>query len=217
MTSYTSNAQPRIGVVLTKQPNGNVTVEIEAPESPNVDILNPRIVFTDENWNTPQQVRLGGCFLFEKSLSLTAKANAGGGFAGTEKDELTITISPQESCANDSTSITTFKDKNPANPTVHTSPGDSNFAEFNSPFFIILRAFLQPFFFAFGMASALYKTISPQHQRQEGSTKSTQSHDAEPNTLIDKGPLTTIATPTIADEVSANSGTIETILLGPGQ
>ena len=53
---------------------------------------------------------------------------------------------------------------------------------------------------------------------QEGSTKSSQSHDAdnefEPNTFIDKGPLTTIATPTTEDELSGNTGAIETILGG---
>ena len=86
---------------------------------------------------------------------------------------------------------------------------------------MILRAFLQPFFFALGMASALHKTISPQHQKQESSTKPAKPLDTEnefvPNSFIDKDPSTTIGTPITEGELSTNNGAIETILLGPGQ
>ena len=83
---------------------------------------------------------------------------------------------------------------------------------------MILRAFLQPFFFALGMAKAINLTISPQNQEQEADAKTTQTDNTEnkfvPNTFIDADPLTTVSTPIIEQETSANNGIIETILLG---
>ena len=83
---------------------------------------------------------------------------------------------------------------------------------------MILRVVLQPFFFALGMAKALNNTISPEHQEQKASAKTAQTDNAEnkfvPNTFIDADPLTTVSTPIIEQETSANNGIIETILLG---
>ena len=98
--SYKSNTQLKIGVVLTKQPISTVTIEIQTPENPDVNILNPEILFTPENWNTPQQIRLGNCFSTDSSLRFIAKASAEGGFTGAEKDEITVIINQQESCTN---------------------------------------------------------------------------------------------------------------------
>ena len=87
--------------------------------------------------------------------------------------------------------------------------------EFQSPFFMILRAFLQPFFFALGMAKALNNTISPQHQNDEdGSQTDNVDNKFAPNTFIDADPLATVSIPIIEQEASANNGITETILLG---
>ena len=83
---------------------------------------------------------------------------------------------------------------------------------------MILRAFLQPFFFALGMAKALNNTISPQHQKQDAGEQTAQTDNAEnkfvPNTFIDADPLTTVSMPIIEQETSANNGITETIFLG---
>ena len=83
---------------------------------------------------------------------------------------------------------------------------------------MILRAFLQPFFFALGMAKALHNTISPQRQIQEAGTQTAQTDNAENkfaiNNFIHADPLTTIYMPIIEQETSVNKGINETILLG---
>ena len=104
-------------------------------------------------------------------------------------------------------------------PSQRNSFSESSLIEFESPFFMILRAFLQPFFFAFGMANALHNIISPQQQKQEAITQSAQTNDTKnefaPNTFIDNDPLTTIPNPINGKEPSPDNGIIETILLGP--
>ena len=169
-----------------------------------------------ENWNIPQEIRLGGCIPAETSLTIRAKANLESGFKGTEKDELTVLISQLKNCGNDpKDSLARLKHE----PSQSNSFRESSLIEFESPFFMILRAFLQPFFFALGMANTLHNIISPKHQKQDAITQSVQTHDAEnefgPNTFIDNDPLTTISNPIIGEEPSPINGIIETILLGP--
>ena len=208
-------AQQRVGVVLTKRPSSAVTVEVSLSENPNLKVLTPTLTFTPENWNTPQEIRLKGCISPDASLTLKAKANAQGGFKGTEQDEATVVFRKQRICGFEpKDSMTTVKNE----PSWSTSFSESSLIEFQSPFFMILRVVLQPFFFALGMAKALNNTISPEHQEQKASAKNTQTDNAEnkfvPNTFIDADPLTTVSTPIIEQETSAINGITETILLG---
>ena len=208
-------AQQSVGVVLTKRPSSAVTVEVSLSENTNLKVLTPTLTFTPESWNTPQEIRLKGCIPPDASLTLKAKANAQGGFKGTEQDELTVAFKQQRTCDFEpKDSMSTVKNE----PSRSTSFSESSLVEFQSPLFMILRAFLQPFFFALGMAKALNNSISPQHQEQKAGVKTTQTDNAEnkfaPNTFIDADPLTTVSTPIIEQETSANNGIIETILLG---
>ena len=143
----------KIGVVLTKRPSSPVIVEVSISEKLNLEVLNPKIIFMPENWNIPQEVRLGGCAPAETSLTIRAKANLQGGFKETEKDELNVLISQLKNCGNEPKgSLARLKHE----PSQRNSFSESSLIEFESPFFMILRAFLQPFFFAFGMANALH-------------------------------------------------------------
>ena len=214
-SKLTPKAQQRVGVVLTKRPSSAVTVEVSLSENPNLKVLTPTLTFTPENWNTPQEIRLKGCISPDASLTLKAKANAQGGFKGTEQDEVTVVFRKQRICGFEpKDSMTTVKNE----PSWSTSFSESSLIEFQSPFFMILRVVLQPFFFALGMAKALNNTISPEHQEQKASAKTAQTDNVAnkfaPNTFIDANPLTTISTPIIEQETSANNGITETILLG---
>ena len=213
--TLTRKTQQNIGVVLTKRPNSAVTVEVSLSKNPDLKALTPTLTFTSENWNIPQKVKLKGCTSSDISLTFRAKANAQGGFKGTEKDEITLLYKQEKFCS--------FEPKNTLKtskhePTKSNSSSELSLLEFQSPFFMILRAFLQPFFFALGIAKAINITISPQHQEQEDGAKNTQTDNAEnkfaANTFIDADPLTTISMPIIETEASANNGITETILLG---
>ena len=200
---------------MVQSPSSAVTVEVSLSENPDLEVLTPTLTFTPENWNTPQEIRLKGCISPDASLTLKAKANAQGGFKGTEQDEVTVAFKQQRICGFEpKDSLTTTKNE----PNQGTSFSESSLVEFQSPLFMILRAFLQPFFFALGMAQAINLTISPQHQEQKASAKTTQTDNAEnkfaPNTFIDADPLTNVSTPIIEQETSANNGITETILLG---
>ena len=207
--------QQNVGVVLTKRPSSAVTVEVSLSENPNLKVLNPTMTFTPENWNTPQKIRIKGCTSPDASLTFRAKANAQGGFKGTEQDEVTVLFKQQRIC--------NFEPKDSLSrpkhePSQSNSFSESSLIEFQSPFFMILRAFLQPFFFALGMAKALHNTISPQRQIQEAGTQTAQTDNAENkfaiNNFIHADPLTTISMPIIEQETSVNKGINETILLG---
>ena len=205
--------QQNVGVVLTKQPSSAVTVEVSLSENPNLKVLNPAITFTPENWNKPQEIRLKGCTSSDASLSFRAKAKAQGGFKGSEQDELTVLFKQQRICSFEpKDSLSTPKHE----PSTGTSLSESSLVELQSPFFMILRAFLQPFFFALGMTKALSNTISPQHQETGEQTTQTDNPENKfaPNTFIDADPLTTVSMPIVETEASTNYGITETILLG---
>lgn len=213
--TLSSKTQQNIGVVLTKRPSSAVAVELSLSENPNLKALTPTLTFTPENWNTPQEIRLKGCISPDTSLTFTAKANAQGGFKGTEQDELTVAFKQKRICSFEpKDSLATPKSESSQS----NSFSESSLIEFQSPFFMILRAFLQPFFFALGMAKALNNTISPQHQKQDAGEQTPQTDNAEnkfvPNTFIDADPLTTISMPIIEQKTSANNGITETIFLG---
>ena len=208
-------AQQSVGVVLTKRPSSAVTVEVSLSENPNLKALTPTLTFTPKNWNTPQEIRLKGCISPDASLTLKAKSNAQGGFKGTEQDELTVLFKQQRICSFEpKDSLSTPKHE----PSQSNSFSEASLIEFQSPFFMILRAFLHPFFFALGMAKALHNTISPQHESKEAGIQTAQIDNAEnkfaTNTFIHADPLKTISMPIIEQETSVNKGINETILLG---
>ena len=87
--------QQKVGVVLTKRPSSGVTLEVSLSENQDLKVLNPTLTFTPENWNIPQEIKLKGCASPDASLTFRAKANAQGGFKGTEQDELTVLFKQQ--------------------------------------------------------------------------------------------------------------------------
>ena len=100
-------------------------------------------------------------------------------------------------------------------PSVRNSFGESNFIEFQSPFFVILRVFLQPFFIAHGIVKALSNTISPQYQNQEtGAQTDNAENKFAPNTVIDADPPAIASMPTCDKGASASDGITDAILLG---
>ena len=92
---------------------------------------------------------------------------------------------------------------------------ESNFIEFHSPFFLILRVFLQPFFIAHGIVKAFSNTISPQYQNQEtGAQTDNAENKFVPNTFIDEDPLAIASMPILDKGASASDGTTDPIILG---
>ena len=173
------------------------------------------MTFTPENWNIPQEIRLKGCTSAHTSLTFRAKVNAQGGFKGTEQDELGVLINQSRNCSLEAKgSLVNLK----LEPSLSNSFSESGLIEFQSPFFMILRAFLQPFFLALGMANALHNIISPQEQKQEVSPQILRAYNTKnifsQNTFIDADPLTTVSMPILDKEASANNGIIENLLLG---
>ena len=97
----------------------------------------------------------------------------------------------------------------------------SDHIEFNSPFFLMLKALLQPFFFVLGITNSAISTISPQQQKHDAKPQRAQPHNTghefAAKTFINNEPLTAISTLIIEEEQLVNTEAIETILLGPGQ
>ena len=128
--------------MLTKRPSSAITLEVSLSENQDLKVLNPTLTFTPENWNIPQEIKLKGCESPDASLTFRAKANAQGGFKGTEQDELIVLFKQQRICSfvpKDSLATTKHE------PSQSNSFSESMLIEFQSPFFMILRAFLQLF------------------------------------------------------------------------
>ena len=89
----------------------------------------------------PQEIKIEGCTSESIKLTFTAKAGNQGGFKGTETDVLTTQIRQQKSCNRQAISSAKSNPKQ-TKQIENTPPIESNFPEFNSPLFLILRLLL---------------------------------------------------------------------------
>ena len=183
-SSDTQNSTPReeqqsIGVVLTKKPSGTVDVQVSVANSKNLTIINQKITCTPGNWQVPQEIKIEGCTNESIKLTFTAKAENQGGFMGTETDVLTTQIRQQKSCDRQTASSAKSNPKQPKQ-IENTPPIESNFPEFDSPLFLILRLLLKPIIFSVKITDSLLEIMPSKASNKENASDSPiHSHTIE--------------------------------------
>ena len=213
--------QQSVGIVLTKKPTGTVVVRASITNTRNLKIVNPKITFTPENWQTPQEIKLEGCANEDIKLTLTANAGDQGDFKRTEKDDLIIQILRRKSCNAHAIPSATIKPK-PPKQIENTLLIESNFPEFNSPLFLMLRIALKPLIFAAKFAASWQKILcSKVNSKEEASSSSNHTGSSEAHITHD-GYITadffkTMTSPGLETQLPINNPTNEASLIPTNQ
>ena len=160
--------QKKIGVMLTKQPNAPMTVQVGIKNEAGLEVARRQFHFTPENWQEPQIIEESKYMLGSTKATITAKADNAGGFKGTERDELKMTTQQAKTCGKNSITTLIKDDTWKTEADQEATTINENYIELESPFFIILKALLQPVFLTLSMISTFSNSIKPQPQKEGG-------------------------------------------------